>query len=74
MALPVPHRDDDLLCACCGEAPALDDGPFVNTPLCGQCATELAYDAAEMAGEDCRVGLCCSNAPGCGGLCPGGSY
>jgi hypothetical protein len=35
----------DNLCECCGERPALDGvKPLLNADLCGECATELAYE------------------------------
>ena len=40
-------------CACCDAEARLD-----GESLCGSCLTEMAMDEAELAREDCRVGLC----------------
>ncbi len=57
---------DPCLCAACGERPALDGVEVFGAEVCGDCATEIAYDLRK---EDALWGRNCSEACGYCGAC-----
>ena len=43
------NPNDDLICECCGERPALDGvKPLLNADPCSACATELALEGLSL--------------------------